>query len=78
MEAKRFSAAPFLIAVAMLLVPLSVYTGAYFIGCNTYLLRREVPPIYVRYYSTSFEARLFWPAAKLESFITGKKVATLP
>jgi hypothetical protein len=74
METKRAYAVPILLAVVVLVVvPLSVYVGSYFVRGVVWPDHRGK----VRSYPTTLEARLFKPAAALESVITGSTVFAL-
>jgi hypothetical protein len=69
---RRFSAVPILaLAVMLPAVVLGVYVGGYFLRCEVIVLSRKC-----RVYPTSWEAKLFRPAATIESSFTGSTVST--
>lgn len=62
------------IVVAVVLVPVGVYVGGYYMAGE----KLETPSrSYYRIYSTRWQARIFWPAAQVESILTGDEIATV-
>jgi hypothetical protein len=62
------------IVLAMVLMPLGVYVGGYYATGE----KLETPSrSYYRIYSTRWQARIFWPAARVESVFTGDEIVTV-
>jgi hypothetical protein len=62
-----------LVAAAMLLAPLSIYTFAYF-ACTKGMGKRFDNGGPTRVYRTSYEALIFFPGTLVESALTGQQV----
>ena len=76
MTARRSTAAPIL-AGAFLVLPFVLYVGGYFWLCEW----RDLGPVGVgqpqltfRVYGSEWQAKLFQPASRTESFVTGRVV----
>jgi hypothetical protein len=77
MDDKRSSTAPVLIAIALLLLPLTCYVSAYFLRSEVMMdtmLPSDPDGYMVRAFAGELEAALFAPAAAVESLVTGKGV----
>jgi hypothetical protein len=62
------------VVLAVVLVPLGVYVGGYFVTGE----KLETPSSsYYRIYPTRWQARIFWPAARVESVFTGDEIVTV-
>jgi len=77
---ERQQKADWLIAVALVLaalaVPSAVYFGGYVAmgGIGTVSTQHETKMC--RFYSAQWQADLFWPAARVESFLAGHDIKT--
>jgi hypothetical protein len=79
MEEKRSTVVPILLAVVLLTVlPTSAYFGAYFFRSDVGILRTlpDGSMTDLRVFRTKWEARLFTPAARVESLLSGENVRT--
>jgi hypothetical protein len=64
------------LVLAVVVVPLAVYFGGYVAMGNTGTVSTKHESKMCRFYSTQWQADLFWPAAQVESFLAGHDIKT--
>ena len=63
--------------LALVLVPLGAYVGGYYAAGEKYELTFRQGRVYYRIYKARWQARIFWPATHVESFLTGAEISAV-
>jgi hypothetical protein len=75
MQKEHSRTGPIIVAALLLLGLLAAYTAGYFLrGYPRDITLDANRPVKARIYPSAVEAAVFFPAAKVESVITGKRV----
>jgi hypothetical protein len=65
------------VLMALVLIPLGAYVGGYYAAGEKYELTFRQGRVYYRIYQTRWQARIFWPAAQVESVLTGAEISVV-
>jgi hypothetical protein len=74
MTSRPSTAAPILAVLAIVLVPLGIYVGGYFLSGQYSDAVLDGQPIIERGYRFAWQRSLFEPAARLEQWLVGRDV----